>query len=144
MNYLCIADDDFVPAVAASLSLTGNDGEECLSVSIIDNNIVERDETFSVLLSSSNNAVDITLNSATITIIDNDMVTIGWRFVPDEFDESGASATVCAEIVEGDIARQVTVVYSTMDNTAQSNVFTFACLYSAREQCPLGTVYRSR
>ena len=49
------------------------------------------------------------------------MVTIGWSFETYEFDESGVSARVCAEITEGQIDRLVAVLYSTMDGTALGN-----------------------
>ena len=38
-----------------------------------------------------------------------------------EFDESGPVATVCAEIMQGEIDRRVSVFFSTMDGTAQGN-----------------------
>ena len=106
---------------STTLTLTGADGEDCTTISILDDNVVERNETFSVQLSTSNTAVDITQNSATVTVIDNDMVTIGWSPLSYEVDESDASATVCAEIVQGEIARPIIVFYSTLDGSAQSN-----------------------
>lgn len=98
-------------------------GEEaCLAVTILKDNIVESDEEFSVILTTSNSAVDISQSSATVTILDDDMVTVGWSAETYSFDEDGPLITsICAEITSGDIARPVTVQYSTIDGTAESN-----------------------
>ena len=96
--------------------------EECLTVTIIDDDLVEANETFSVFLTTINSVVDITRSSATVIITDDDIVTIGWSAQSYEFEEDGGStATFCAQIVNGQITRSVTVLYSTIDDTAQSN-----------------------
>lgn len=92
-----------------------------MSISVLNDEIVELDETFLVILSSSNNAVDIVPSSTTITIIDDDMVTIGWSQVSYMFEEDSGSATVCAEIINGEVARPVAVLFTTMDDTTQGN-----------------------
>ena len=81
-----------------------------------------------VLLTSPNTAVDIIQDSTMVTIIDNDMVTVGWSSVTYMFREDADSATICAEIMDGAIDRPVTIVYSTEDDTAQSN----NCYYIAQ------------
>ena len=93
-----------------------------MNISILDDSIVEMNETFSVLLTTSDSAVEVNPSLATVTIIDDDVVTIGWNSLSFEFDESGPFATVCAEIIEGEIARRVTVLYSTMDDTTQGTI----------------------
>jgi hypothetical protein len=50
-------------------------------------------------------------------------VVIGWSDVSFEFDESGPFATVCAEIMQGEIARRVSVSFSTMDGTTQGKKY---------------------
>ena len=104
--------------------------EECLTVTIIDDDLVEANETFSVFLmtmnSTMNSVMDITRSSATVIITDDDIVTIGWSAQSYEFEEDGGStATFCAQIVNGQITRPVTVLYSTIDDTAQSNAKRF-------------------
>ena len=116
-----IANDDFTPLPATPLSFTGAGGIECLNVSILEDTFVELDETFSVLLSTSSPAVRLTQDMTNVTIQDNDMVTIGWSSETYQFDENGVSAHVCAEIIEGQIDRLVTVLYSTVDVTALGN-----------------------
>ena len=101
----------------------GVSGEvQCLSISILDDNIVEFDETFLVILTTFDPFVDIARGSTTVTIIDDDSVTIGWNPVSYTRNESD-TVTICTEIVAGVIARQVTVFYSTIDGTAQSNLY---------------------
>ena len=124
-----IAGDDFVPVISATLTLTGADGEDCTIISVLNDTVVERNETFSVQLSTSNAALDITQNSAIVTIIDDDMVTVGWSTLSYEVDESSALASVCAEIIQGEIARPIVVFYSTVDGPAMSNKY-YYCLCS--------------
>lgn len=117
------ANVDFSALSANSLFFSGASGVECLSVSILDDSVVEVNETFSVLLAASSSAVDVAPSLATVTIIDDDRVTIGWSSLAYELDENGPStATICAEIIEGEIARQITAVYSTMDDTTQGTM----------------------
>lgn len=106
---------------STTLTLIGAVGEDCTTISVLDDSIVERNETFSVQLSTSNPALDITQNSATVTIIDNDVVTIGWSALSYEINENNPLASVCAEIIQGEIARPVVVFYATMDGSALSN-----------------------
>ena len=107
--------------MSTALTLTGTDGENCSTIPILDDSAVEGNETFSVQLSTSNTAVDITQSSAMVTIIDDDAVTIEWSTLSYGVDENDALVTVCAEIVQGEIARPVVVFYSTMDGSAQGN-----------------------
>lgn len=116
-----IAESDFAPVMSATLTLIGTDGEDCSTISILDDSVVERNETFSVLLSTSNAALDITQNSAIVTIIDDDAVTIGWNTLSYEVDENDALVTVCTEIIQGEIDRPLIVFYSTLDGSALSN-----------------------
>ena len=89
-----------------------------MDISILDDVIVEMNETFTVFLNSSNAAVDIAQNSATVTIIDDDTVSIGWNSSSYVFEEDSRSARVCATIIDGEIARAVTVLLRTVDDTA--------------------------
>lgn len=64
--------------------------------------------------------MDLVQNSATVSIIDDDIVTVDWSSASYTIAEDGTSVRVCAEIVQGDIARPVAVSYSTSNGTAQS------------------------
>lgn len=107
--------------MSTTLTLTGTNGENCSTISILNDSVVERNETFLVQLSTSNTAVDITQTSAVVTITDDDAVTIEWSALSYGVDENDALVTVCAEITQGGIARPVVVFYSTMDGSALSN-----------------------
>ena len=110
---------DFIPLSDDSLVFTGANGVECADIFILDDKTVEVNETFSVLLTSSNSAVDITPNSATVTVIDDDILTVAWSSLSYTVVEDSTSASVCAEIIDGEIARPITVLYTTMDDTTQ-------------------------
>ena len=110
---------DFSFPSNTSLSFIGTNGVECLNITILDDVIVEMNETFSVFLNSSNDAVDIAQNSATVTIIDDDTVSIGWNSSSYVFEEDSHSASVCAIIIDGEIARAVTVLFKTVNDTAR-------------------------
>jgi hypothetical protein len=116
-----IAENDFVSLTSTTLTLTGTDGENCSTISILDDSMVERNETFSVQLSTSNTAVDITQTSVMVTVIDDDAVTVGWSTPSYAVDESDALVTLCVEIIQGEIARPVIIFYSTIDSSALSN-----------------------
>ena len=119
--HLISANDDFEMLQLASLFLTGVNGEDCLQINIFDDNVVETNETFSVLLTSPDDAVDIDQTSATTTIIDDDTVIIHWSSTSYTFEEDSVASSVCAELI-GELARPVTVHYSTSDTTALSNL----------------------
>lgn len=108
--------------MSTTLTLTGADGENCTTISILDDDIIETNETFSLRLSATNTAIDIVQNSATVIIIDDDTVTIGWSSPSYDVNENATLATVCIEINQGEIARPVVVYYSTVDGSAQSKI----------------------
>ena len=103
---------------ATSLSLSATNPIQCSPVPIQDDVIVELDETFSTLLSSSDEFVDITRATSTVTITDDDTVRIGWTSTLYTANESDRAVSVCVEIATGVIARTITAFYSTMDETA--------------------------
>ena len=119
---------DFSLPLTSTLSFTGANGEvQCSTISIIDDSVVEQNESFSVhLLSSSADSafVNLAQDSATVTITDDDTVLIGWDNTSYTSGEPG-SASVCAWIIQGEIARDVFVNYSTADGTAQGNAKTY-------------------
>lgn len=89
-----------------------------MDIFILDDETVEVNETFSVLALPSA-AVDIAQNSTTITVIDDDTLTIGWSSLSYTVVEDSVSATVCTEIIGGEIARPITILFTTVDNTTQ-------------------------
>lgn len=123
-TFCCIATTDYSQIAGIPLTFTGTSRMQCPSIPILDDTIVELDETFSVLLSTSNLAVNLIRDSASVLIRDNDMVTISWNPASYDITEDGSAARVCVQITEGEIDREVIVSYSTTDGTAESNQFT--------------------
>ncbi len=119
--FYCIANVDYSEIAGVPLTITGTSRIQCSSIPIINDTIVELDETFSALISTSNPSVNLIRDSASVLIRDNDMVTIGWSSASYQVVEDGSAATVCAQVTEGEIDRQVIVSYSTRDGTAESN-----------------------
>lgn len=121
---------DYVEIAGISHSFTGTSGIQCSSIFILNDGVVERDESFLVLLNTSNSNVDLVQNSATVSIADDDIVTVDWSSASYIVTEDGTSVRVCAEIVQGDIARPMTVSYSTSSGTAQSKPMVTAWLHN--------------
>ena len=106
---------------------------------ITNDEIVENDETFFVQLGSSDDAINISVSSATVTITDDDCeychqdVAAAWVMLNILFistvgtvrlenisystSEEFGTVTVCA-VLEGSTERDLQVTLSTMSNTA--------------------------
>lgn len=123
LTFCCIANVDYSQIADIPLILTGTNTIQCFSIPVLEDTVVELDETFSVLLSTSNSAVNLIRDSASVSIRDNDIVTISWSPASYDIVEDGSAATVCAQITGGQIDRQVIVSYSTIDGTAESKQF---------------------
>ena len=65
------ADVDFI-TTSAVLTFNASTPLQCDQVIIIDDGILENNEIFIVQLESSDDAVNVSLNSAPVTIIDDD------------------------------------------------------------------------
>ena len=123
LTFCCIANVDYSLIADIPLIFTGTNRIQCSSIPILEDTIVELDETFSVMLSTSNSAINLIRNSASVSIRDNDIVTISWIPASYEVVEDGSAAAVCAQITGGQIDRQVIASYSTRDGNAISNQF---------------------
>ena len=106
---------------------------------ITNDEIVENDETFFVQLGSSDDAINISVSSATVTITDDDceychqdvtaacvmlnvlflstVVTVRLENTSYSTSEEFGTVTVCA-VLEGSTERNLQVTLSTMSNTA--------------------------
>lgn len=73
INSTITADEDFV-SVALTLALTSGTDGVCFNVDVIDDTIVETDQSFTLELSSSSMAAVVTMGGevTTVTINDND------------------------------------------------------------------------
>lgn len=71
LNILSIADSDYTPSMT-QLTFQSGQLEKCTDVSILEDTILEVAEEFSVTLDTTDQAVDLSLESATVTIINDD------------------------------------------------------------------------
>ena len=109
---------DFM-AVSLPLQIDMTQPRPCIAVTIDDDSIVEDAESFKVVVSSTDQGVDIGSPSTTIvTIEDNDKATIGFEM--DQYHgEEGQIAKVCAIVNETvSLERPLMVLLSTIDVTA--------------------------
>ena len=98
------------------------------AVRIIDDLALELPETFTVVLSSMNLPVGVTLDPATATVTisddrvapppDDDMVEIGFDPVMYTVDENAGTIELTVKLLRGSLGRTVTLTYETMDGTA--------------------------
>ena len=64
---------DFTPLTQAQSFIPGfQTARQCTNVQVLNDNILESDETFSVTLSSTDGSVNFANQSSVVTIIDND------------------------------------------------------------------------
>ena len=68
---ISVADVDFI-TTSAVLTFNASTSLQCDQVIIINDGILENNETFFVQLESSDDVVTVSLNSAPVTIIDDD------------------------------------------------------------------------
>lgn len=71
LNTLSIADSDYTPSMT-QLTFQSGQLEKCTDVGILEDTILEVAEEFSVMLDTTDQAVDLSLESATVTILNDD------------------------------------------------------------------------
>ena len=94
--------------------------EMTITVSIIDDSLLEDDEMFTVVLSGTPAGVTLTPDTAEVTITDTsipDVVEIG--FDPDTYtvDEGAGTIELTVKVLRGALGRTVTLSYETRDGT---------------------------
>ena len=99
-----------LPALARSVTFT---------IPIVDDGDVDPAETFMVNLGGAPVGVSFNPTSATVRIIDNDVV-IGFRPDTYEVDESAGGITLTVEVISGVLTEDVTLSYTTMDDSAMA------------------------
>lgn len=100
---------------------------KCADISIFDDSVLEINETFAVVLSASSPTVDAariitepSAQAATVTIVNDDSVRVGFERESYTVDESDMEAVVCV-ILEGRLEVTVQVKVYTASNSAQGN-----------------------
>ena len=105
----------------ATLFFDMSTARACANIPITDNNVTEPPEEFCVVLYQEDGDPEDPGNpKTTITITDDDAVTIGFEMEVYTTREDQGSVQVCALIREGVLAREVVITLITEDDTAQS------------------------
>ncbi len=91
----------------------------CINVTIIDDLLLENNESFTLLVTSPDSAVSVKLNMTTVTILDDDSVTLAMH--PMEFTITERSQQVQITVVlRGSLEREVSLMLESDDGTASS------------------------
>jgi hypothetical protein len=88
-DYRSIESTDLVFAVATN--------QVCTEIIIFDDEILENDETFTISMESLSESVLVLTNSSTVTITDNNVVTVNWD-EPDYSVLEGDVLSICASV----------------------------------------------
>ncbi|XP_064383720.1 adhesion G-protein coupled receptor V1-like isoform X4 [Halichondria panicea] len=105
--------------VTEVLIFSSSDVRQCVNIAIASDNLVESSETFTVELSSTNDAITFGVSMGTVTIIDDDTsATISLELADYTVGESEGSVMVCAAITQGQLTGLAGVQLTTMDGTA--------------------------
>ena len=69
---LCVGNTDYVSVAASLQQLTPEDSSTVISIDIVNDNITEGEENFTIALSAASPEVGVSPSSAVITILDDD------------------------------------------------------------------------
>jgi hypothetical protein len=100
------------------LTFVEGTSEACTNIQITNDTVLEDNESFLLSLTTTEPRVSLNPAQGSVLIIDDDTIMVGFQQPMYEVDENGVQVEVCAEIVNGEIADDVTVMLVTMDNTA--------------------------
>ena len=104
-----------------SLVVSPSDGNrKCFLLTIIDDMFVEDDELFQLTLSSGDSSV-IATDSAIVTILDNDQLSLAIELPSYTVLESAGNVEVSVLISEGELQRDVSIMLDTQDGSATGN-----------------------
>ena len=66
-----VASDDYTPVNSQPVTFNSAPSQMCISITILSDIIIEPNELFTVTLDSTDPAVQLTLSSASVTILDS-------------------------------------------------------------------------
>lgn len=89
----------------------------CVDIAITDDKVVERNESFALFLSTTDSAIALSPNVTTVTIIDNDKITLALTRNHVTVQESARELEIVVELF-GDLQREVVVLLESVDGTA--------------------------
>ena len=122
LNYVtadgtAVAGEDYT-AVSSSLTLSSDMNSATFMVTISDDVLFETDELFRVLLSGVPVRVALNLSSAEVTIVNDDMVELGFESATYSVSEDSGTVELTVEVISGVLAQGVTLSYATVDGSA--------------------------
>lgn len=91
----------------------------CLTIPIIDDNIVEDPEDLVVTIITDNPQVSVPISASPVIILDNDRVVIGFEMEVYSAMEGQGEVELCAVLFEGSLEISVEVGLVSMDLTAR-------------------------
>ena len=91
-----------------------SDNVTCIIINLVSDTILEGDEGFFLLMTSSDPAVALGRATTYVTIQDDDTVQVEFEQEQFTVDESDLSVSICVRL-QGSIERNVTVTLSTED-----------------------------
>ena len=108
-------------SVSVDVTFDESTSRACVDVPIEDDQIVENEEVFRVMVGGDDPDVVFDPPSSTVSIIDNDRVVIGFEMESYQGEEGGV-VEVCAIVLEGELERSASVSVSTSDLSALGKV----------------------
>ena len=112
------AGDDYT-AISGTLTFDPDEVVQTFEVPILDDEEDEDDETVTLSISNPTNATLGTRNAATLTIIDDDLLTVDFSSSTYDVNESAGAATITATL-NAESSEQVIVNYQSSDITASA------------------------
>ena len=89
----------------------------CVDIAITDDKVVERNESFALFIFTTESAITLSPNVTTVTIIDNDKITLALSRNHITVQESARDLEIVVELF-GDLQREVVILLESMDGTA--------------------------
>jgi hypothetical protein len=100
-----------------TIPFSESDGDRlCINVTIIDDLLLENNENFTLLLTSTDSAVSVKLNMTTVTILDDDSVTLALQPMKFTIAESSQQVQITV-LLRGSLEREVSLMLESDDGT---------------------------
>ena len=115
-SYITTAPEDYLPAMSVVIS-PADGNRKCFFLTIIDDMFVEDDESFQLTLSSGDSSV-IATDSAIVSILDNDQLSLAIELPSYTVLESAGTVEVSVLISGGELQRDVSIMLNTQDGSA--------------------------
>jgi hypothetical protein len=120
MSLTSLSDPDDFSGIEVILTFDQITDKVCATIPIEDDDISENPEDFPVTLTSDDPDVSSTRPMSTVTIIDNDNITVGFEMETYSATENQGTVEVCARLIKGTLAREAVITLQTESGSAQA------------------------